>query len=140
MSMLDALYQQAILDHYKKPHNHGVLDPHDIKEEGINPSCGDELTLYLKLNDDVLEKVTFEGEGCAISQATASIMTQVVTGKPVNEVLVVAEKFRQMLHGAEPDEDLGELAVMRGIAKLPARVKCAALSMTTLEAALKHRN
>lgn len=139
MSLLDTLYQQAILEHYKNPRNHGALDPHDVKEEGLNPSCGDELTLYLRLNGDVLEKVTFEGEGCAISQATASMMTQVVNGRPVSEVLEIADKFRQMLHGAEPDEQLGELAVMRGVAKLPARVKCAALSLTTLEAALKHR-
>lgn len=139
MSLLDTLYQQAILEHYKNPRNHGALDPHDVKEEGLNPSCGDELTLYLRLNGDVLEKVTFEGEGCAISQATASMMTQVVNGRPVSEVLDIADKFRQMLHGAEPDEQLGELAVMRGVAKLPARVKCAALSLTTLEAALKHR-
>ena len=139
MSLLDTLYQQAILEHYKNPRNHGALDPHDVKEEGLNPSCGDELTLYLRLNGDVLEKVTFEGEGCAISQATASMMTQVVNGRPVSEVLEIAGKFRQMLHGAEPDEQLGELAVMRGVAKLPARVKCAALSLTTLEAALKHR-
>lgn len=137
MSLLDTLYQQAILEHYKNPRNHGPLDPHDIKEEGLNPSCGDELTLYLNLHDGVLTRVTFEGEGCAISQATASMMTKVVTGRPVNEVLELADMFRQMLHGAEPDERLGELAVMRGVAKLPARVKCAALSLTTLEAALQ---
>lgn len=139
MSLLDSLYQQAILEHYRSPRNHGVLDPHDLKEEGLNPSCGDEVTLYLKVDDGVLSGVSFEGEGCAISQAGASMMTQAVSGRPITEVLEIAEKFRQMLHGAEPDDQLGDLAVLKGVAKLPARVKCAALALTTLEAALKRK-
>lgn len=137
MSLLDSLYQEAILEHYKKPRNHGVLEPHSVKEEGVNPSCGDEVTLYLRLADGVITGVSFEGEGCAISQSAASMMTEAVAGRTAAEALELAGEFRAMLHGAEPAPALGDLAVLRGVAKLPARVKCAALPFTTLEEALK---
>lgn len=136
MSLLDSLYQQSILEHYKKPRNHGALDPFDVREEGINPSCGDEVTLYLKLEDGVIASVSFEGEGCAISQASASMMTEALAGLSTAEALELAAHFREMLRGAEPHDSLGELAVLRGVAKLPARVKCAALPFSTLEVAL----
>lgn len=136
MSLLDSLYQQSILEHYKKPRNHGALDPFDVREEGINPSCGDEVTLYLKLEDGVIASVSFEGEGCAISQASASMMTEALAGLSAAEALELAAHFREMLRGAEPHASLGELAVLRGVAKLPARVKCAALPFSTLEVAL----
>jgi nitrogen fixation NifU-like protein len=138
VSILDSLYQEAILGHYKKPRNHGVLEPHDVREEGVNPSCGDEVTLYLKFGGDVITGVSFEGEGCAISQASASMLTDAVAGLSRAEALALSERFRAMLHGAEPAPELGELAVLRGVAKLPARVKCAALPFTTLEVALAH--
>ncbi len=137
MSLLDSLYQESILAHYKKPRNYGPLDPHDVKEEGLNPSCGDEVTLYLRLEDGAISAVSFEGEGCAISQASASMLTEAVQGLPTLEALELVERFKRMLHGEEPGEALGELAVLKGVAKLPARVKCAALAFTALEAALE---
>jgi len=137
VSLLDSLYQEAILQHYKRPRNHGALDPFDVREEGINPSCGDEVTVYLRLEDGVVSAVTFEGEGCAISQAAASMMTESVHGLAVPAALELSARFRAMLQGEQPAEELGELAVLRGVAKLPARVKCAALPFTTLEAALR---
>jgi len=123
MSLLDTLYQQAILEHYKNPRNHGALDPHDVKEEGLNPSCGDELTLYLRLNGDVLEKVTFEGEGCAISQATASMMTQVVNGRPVSEVLDIAEGRveAKLVDIRSNDEYTGKIFAPEGVKELSVR-------------------
>lgn len=137
MSLLDSLYQEAILEHYKRPRNYGVLDPHDVMEEGLNPSCGDEVTLYLRLEDGAISAVSFEGEGCAISQASASMLTEAALGLASSDALALVERFKGMLHGEEPHEKLGELAVLRGVAKLPARVKCAALAFTALEAALK---
>lgn len=139
MSLLDSLYQEAVLEHYKRPRNRGVLEPHDVAEEGVNPSCGDEVTLYLRFEGERLAGVSFEGEGCAISQATASLMTQAVKGRTTAEALALSERFREMLHGAEPDAALGDLAVMRGVSQLPARVKCAALPFATLERALERR-
>ncbi len=137
MSLLDALYQESILEHYKKPRNHGVLEPHSLREEGVNPSCGDEVTLYLRLEDGVITGASFEGEGCAISQAAASMMTEAVMGRSVDSALALAASFRDMLQGAEPAQELGDLAALRGVAKLPARVKCAALPFATLQVALE---
>lgn len=137
MSLLDSLYQQAILEHYKRPHNHGVIEPHDLMEEGVNPSCGDEVTLYLRLAGGVIEGVSFEGEGCAISQATASLMTDAVKGRSVAEALRLAGSFKAMVRGEAPSPELGELATLAGVAKLPARVKCAVLPFATLERALE---
>jgi len=137
VSLLDALYQESILEHYKKPRNHGVLEPHSLREEGVNPSCGDEVTLYLRLEDGVITGVSFEGEGCAISQAAASMMTEAVIGLSVGSALRLAASFRDMLHGAEPAQELGDLAALRGVARLPARVKCAALPFSTLQVALE---
>lgn len=137
MSLLDALYQDAILEHYKKPRNHGALEPHHVREEGLNPSCGDEVTLYLTFDGDVVSAVGFEGDGCAISQAAASMLTEAVKGASVSQARALSESFRAMLRGEEPAPELGELAVLRGVARLPARVKCAALPFTTLEEALR---
>ena len=137
MSLLDSLYQEAILQHYKRPRNHGALEPYDLREEGINPSCGDEVTLFLRLEGGVVSAVSFEGEGCAISQAAASMMTESVNGLAVPAALELSARFRAMLQGEQPTAELGELAVLKGVAKLPARVKCAALPFTTLEAALR---
>jgi nitrogen fixation NifU-like protein len=136
MSVLDALYQEAILQHYKQPRNFGALEPYDVKEEGVNPSCGDEVTLYLRLSDGTIGQISFEGDGCAISQASASLMTQAVKGLSVQRALAVSEKFRQMLRGGQPDAELGDLALLSGVAKLPARVRCAVLPFATLESAL----
>lgn len=137
MSLLDSIYQEAILAHYKSPKNRGVLDPFDVKQDGVNPSCGDQITLYVRAEGGTVAAVTFEGEGCAISQAATSLMTEAVMGLPVEDALQLAEEFRQMLRGGEPGPSLGELALMQSVAKLPARVKCAMLPFVTLERALE---
>ena len=136
MAFLENMYKEVILEHYKRPRNRGTLEEATAREEGVNPSCGDELELFLIVEDDVVNDIKFVGEGCAISQATASLMTEAVMGKPVMEALELAAKFRAMLYGYPPDEALGNLKVMQGVAKLHARVKCAALPWTTLEQAL----
>lgn len=137
MSLLNSLYQEAILEHYKRPHNHGALAGATVEQEGLNPSCGDELTLYLRLDKDKVTNVAFTGAGCAISQASASLMTEAVKGKTAAEALELARQFKAMLHGQPPDAKLGELKVLQGVAKLHARVKCATLAWVTLERALE---
>lgn len=133
MSFLENLYKELILDHYKNPRNRGELADASLQQEGLNPSCGDELELFLKLDSGVIREVRFVGEGCAISQASASMMTEAIKGKPVEAALDLAEKFRAMLKGAEPADELGDLKMLQGISKLHARVKCAALGWVTLE-------
>ena len=136
MSLLDSLYKEIILDHYKRPRNRGELDPHTIRQEGLNPSCGDELELFLLLDGETVSDVKFVGEGCAISQASASMMTQALKGLSVDEARVLAGDFKQMIHGGEPSERLGDLKLLQGISKLHARVKCATLPWVTLTEAL----
>ena len=136
MSLLDSLYKEIILDHYKRPRNRGELDPHTIRQEGLNPSCGDELELFLLLDGETVSDVKFIGEGCAISQASASMMTQALKGLSVDEARVLAADFKQMIQGGEPSERLGDLKLLQGISKLHARVKCATLPWVTLTEAL----
>lgn len=136
MSLLDTLYKEIILEHYKKPRNRGELHPHTHRQEGINPSCGDELELFLNVEDDVVTDVRFSGEGCAISQASASMMTAAIKGRPVAEVLSLSSKFKDMVHGQPPADELGDLKFLQGVSKLHARVKCATLSWVALEEAL----
>jgi nitrogen fixation NifU-like protein len=137
MSLLDSLYQEAILEHYKRPRNHGALADASVRQEGLNPSCGDELTLYLRLEQDEIAEVAFTGAGCAISQASASMLTEAVKGKTAAEALELTRQFKAMLHGQPPAARLGELKLFQGVAKLPARVKCATLAWVTLERALE---
>lgn len=137
MGILEDLYQGAIVEHSRRPRNHGVLEDADVVMEGVNPSCGDELTLYLRLSDGKVAQASFVGEGCAISQAAASLMTEALTGLPLPEARQLAGSFKAMIRGGEADEALGESRVLAGIAKLPARVKCAALPWQTLELALE---
>lgn len=136
MSMLEHLYKDVILEHYKRPRNHGPVDPHSHAEEGVNPLCGDELTLYLDVQDGVVQEVGFVGEGCAISQAAASMMTEAIRGRRVEQALELAQAFRRMLQGGEVDPALGDLRSLQGISRLHARVKCATLPWVTLERAL----
>lgn len=136
MSFLESLYKDVILEHYKRPHNRGALDAATHVQEGVNPSCGDELTLYLRVEDGVVRGVAFEGEGCAISQASASLMTDAVKDRSVEQVLGLSRAFRDMIRGEPPAPELGELSALQGIAKLHARVTCATLAWTTLDAAL----
>lgn len=136
MGLLEDLYQSAVLQHSRHPRNTGVPARYDVAVPGVNPGCGDELTLYVALDGEDLEAVTFEGVGCAISQASASLMTEAVTGASVDEALQLAQEFKAMLRGEEPSERLGEARVLRGVSQLHARVKCATLPWVTLEEAL----
>ncbi|HET7264953.1 MAG TPA: SUF system NifU family Fe-S cluster assembly protein [bacterium] len=138
---LDELYRDVILDHYSHPRNRGVADPADAKREGANPLCGDEITVSLRVRDGVIEDVRFEGKGCSISQASASMMTEQLKGKPVAEANRLIAAFKAMMHipsGAEPEVDeMGDLVALAGVRKFPVRVKCATLSWITLEMALQ---
>lgn len=140
MAFLDTLYKEIILEHYKNPRNKGTLEPPRLHAEGLNPSCGDELELFLRVQDGVITDVTFIGEGCAISQASASMMTQAIKNKPVADALALSHSFKAMIHGETPAETLGELQMLQGISKLHARVKCATLAWVTLEQALNEAN
>lgn len=140
MSELSELYQQVILDHNKKPRNFRKLEGATHQAEGHNPLCGDQLTVYVDLENDAVKDVTFEGSGCAISKAAASMMTQAVKGKTKPEVISLFEEFHRMVTG-ELDEDttpnhLGHLKIFAGVREFPVRVKCATLSWHTLNAAL----
>ena len=141
MEDLRELYQTVILDHNKAPRNFGKLDPANREADGHNPLCGDKLTLYLNVDDDDrVTDVAFEGSGCAISTASASLLTEFVKGKPRDELEKAFERFHALCTAApnEPveDADLGKLAVFAGVREYPMRVKCATLSWHTLKAAL----
>ncbi|MGA8210004.1 MAG: SUF system NifU family Fe-S cluster assembly protein [Nocardioidaceae bacterium] len=133
---LDTLYQEIILDHYKNPHHQGLREPFEAEVHHVNPTCGDELTLRVHLSGDpadpVVADVSYDAEGCSISQAATSVMTDLVIGKPLSQALSVHATFLELMQGrggVEPDEDVLEDAVaFVGVAKFPARVKCALLS------------
>ncbi len=135
MSLLDQLYKELILEHYKHPRNKGKLE-NALAEEGINPSCGDEVQLFLKVDNQTISDVKFIGEGCAISQASSSMMTETIKGKSFDEVATLTKQFKAMIHGETPADELGDLKMLQGISKLHARVKCATLPWVTLEQAL----
>jgi nitrogen fixation NifU-like protein len=128
---LESMYQEIILDHYKHPHHKGLQDAFDAEVHHVNPTCGDEITLRVRVNEGVVDEVSFDGMGCSISQASASVMTDLVTGRPVDDALAVQEEFLALMQGrgqVEPDEESLEDAVaFAGVAKYPARVKCALL-------------
>jgi nitrogen fixation NifU-like protein len=139
MSDLSDLYQEVILDHNKRPRNFHVVDSASHQAEGFNPLCGDRLHLYLKVEDDVVTEVGFQGSGCAISKASASIMTDSVKGRPVAEVQDLFRRFHAMVT-TPPDqsvEDMGKLSALAGVREFPVRVKCASLAWHTLKAALE---
>ncbi|MGE5656317.1 MAG: Fe-S cluster assembly sulfur transfer protein SufU [Actinomycetota bacterium] len=134
------LYQQVILEHYKKPKHRGRTDPVHRYQKGHNPSCGDTIELTLKLNQggDAIEDVKFEGEGCAISMASADLMADAMRGKTLDEALEMVQRFQEMMKGqAEFPKDLRKLNVMQGVAQFPVRIKCATLTWHTLKAALE---
>jgi nitrogen fixation protein NifU and related proteins len=141
MSDLRELYQQVILDHHKHPRNKHKLESPNRTAVGHNPLCGDKLLLYLKVDDGVVKEVGFEGAGCAISTASASMMTDAVKGKTVAEVEAIFGRFHDLVTGKlSPDDDLsslGKLAVFSGVREYPVRVKCASLCWHTLKAALE---
>jgi nitrogen fixation NifU-like protein len=138
MNELHDLYQEILLDHYKRPRNFGPLLGADGDAEGHNPLCGDRVQVHVKLDGDRLDEVRFEGSGCAISTASASMMTEAVRGKTRAEAAALYERFHDVVTGAVAgdDEALGELAALSGVREFPMRVKCATLAWHTLDAAL----
>ncbi|MBM3788982.1 MAG: SUF system NifU family Fe-S cluster assembly protein [Acidobacteria bacterium] len=139
MSDLRELYQQVILDHHKRPKNFRRIDEANHTAQGFNPLCGDKISLYLVLDGDVVRDVAFEGSGCAISTASASMMTEALKGKKVEEIEAIFHVFHELVMGnTEPDPDsLGKLAVFAGVREFPLRVKCATLAWHTMMAALQ---
>lgn len=129
--MSESLYQEIILDHYRHPHNKGLREPFDVEVHHVNPTCGDEVTLRVQVRDGVVEDVSYDGQGCSISQASTSVMTDLVIGKPVEEALARHGAFLELMQSKgmlEPDEDVLEDGIaFAGVSKYPARVKCALL-------------
>jgi nitrogen fixation NifU-like protein len=129
---LDSLYQEIILDHYKNPRHGGLRDPFEAEVHHVNPTCGDEVTLRVHLADGVVEDVSYDAVGCSISQASASVLTELVIGKKIDDAMAIHQDFLSLMQGkgeVEPDEEVLEDAIaFAGVARFPARVKCALLS------------
>lgn len=139
-SDLRELYQQVILDHGRHPRNVGVMTDCTHQQEGFNPLCGDQITIFLRIESGVIQSVQFQGTGCAISMATASLMTQALTGQRCDAFPALFDAFHALVTGqgdAERRDQLGKLAVLEGVAQYPMRVKCATLAWHTLRAALQ---
>ena len=138
MSELTELYQEVILDHNRRPRNFRVIDPASRRQEGYNPLCGDRLTVYVTLQDGVIRDVAFQGSGCAISKASASLMTEALKGKTVEQARALFDRFHAMITSSPdgPAADLGKLSVLAGVREFPTRVKCASLAWHTLKAAV----
>ncbi len=135
--MVHELYQETILDHSKRPRNCHPMDDANHRAEGFNPLCGDKLKLYLRMDGEIVKDVSFVGSGCAISTASASLMTESLRGKTRTEALALLEKFHDLLTTDSPvTKDLGKLVVFCGVRDYPARVKCATLAWHTLKSAL----
>ncbi|MEK3937502.1 Fe-S cluster assembly sulfur transfer protein SufU [Sporosarcina sp. FSL W7-1349] len=132
---LDQLYRSVIMDHYKNPRNKGVLDSSNVTVDMNNPTCGDVIHLTLQVEGDIVQDAKFEGEGCSISMASASMMTQMVKGKHVDDAVKIAHVFSDMMLGKEVDDslDLGDIEALSGVAKFPARIKCATLAWKAME-------
>jgi nitrogen fixation NifU-like protein len=141
MNDLRDLYQEVILDHNKKPRNFHALKPSSHQADGHNPLCGDQVTIYLNVNDGVIEDISFQGRGCAISTASASLMTMTLKGKTVAEAEQLFGQFHDMVTSDDaPPENLGKLAVFSGVRDYPSRVKCATLAWHAMQAALDKRS
>ena len=145
MPGLEDLYREIILDHYRTPRNRGELDPPAVRAEGHNPLCGDEIQVYLDVADGVVADIKVSGQGCSISQSSASMMSQAVKGKSLREVHALVRRFKGMMSiedlEADGDDDavevkLGDLEALQGVVKFPVRIKCATLSWNTLLAAI----
>ncbi|MBZ5533668.1 MAG: SUF system NifU family Fe-S cluster assembly protein [Acidobacteriia bacterium] len=138
MSELRELYQETILEHSRKPRNFGILETANHKAEGYNPLCGDHYTVFLDVKDGAIQNLSFEGSGCAISKASASMMTQSLKGKTTAEAEALFTKFHDLVTGqGDAAEEMGKLAVFGGVSEFPLRVKCATLAWHTLRAALR---
>lgn len=151
MTGLEDLYREVIIDHYKNPRNRGELPPPAIRSEGFNPLCGDEVTVTLDVEGDVVRAIKIMGQGCSISQSSASMMSAAVNGKSIAEAEELIHKFKTMMSiheqrldsevaeddDAEPGSRLGDLEALQGVVKFPVRIKCATLSWNTLEQGLQ---
>ena len=146
MPGLEDLYREIILDHYRSPRNRGELPPPANKAEGHNPLCGDEITVFVQLDGDVVSDVKVSGQGCSISQSSASMMSQAIKGKSLDEVRALVHRFKVMMSieedaddAAQPAVKLGDLEALQGVVKFPVRIKCATLAWNTLVEALESR-
>ena len=128
--MIDELYQEVILDHSKSPRNFGVLDQYTCSAEGKNPMCGDQPTVYVDIKDDIVSDVSYRARGCAISIASASLMSSIIKGKTIEQVHILFDKFHKLCtgHDVEDDDDIERLRVLSGVSNFPTRVKCATMS------------
>lgn len=134
----DELYREIIVDHYRRPRNYGHLETPTQQGEGVNPVCGDEVRIDISVHGKVIDGISFEGQGCAISQSSASMLTERVQGHSLDETRDMIGKFRAMMvDGAAPDSSLGDLMALEGVAQLPVRVKCALLSWNVLQEVLQ---
>jgi nitrogen fixation NifU-like protein len=142
MAELDDLYQEVILDHNKSPRNFRAIENANRKAQGYNPLCGDQVTVYLKLEDGVIKDISFQGSGCAISKASASLMTAELKGKTEAQAEELFENVHKMLTGESEAQGkgVGKLEILSGVCKFPARVKCASLAWHTVHSALKDGN
>ncbi|WP_181349549.1 Fe-S cluster assembly sulfur transfer protein SufU [Thalassobacillus sp. CUG 92003] len=133
---LDTLYRQVIMDHYKNPRNRGTVDGDHLAIDMNNPTCGDRIQLQLQVEDNHVKEAKFDGEGCSISMSSASMMTQAIKGKSVDEALKMSRIFSEMMQGSdieEEDIDFGDIEALQGVSKFPARIKCATLAWKAME-------
>lgn len=137
MSLMERIYKEVIVDRSRRPRHRGSLDPHTHRQEGVNPSCGDELELTLRIEEGRVAAAAFTGQGCAISQATADLMIDAIQGGSPDRALELSSAFKAVLRGETTDVELGELRALEGVRRLHARVKCATLPWTTLDRALR---
>lgn len=139
---LDQLYRSVIMDHYKNPRNKGVIEDGALTIDMNNPTCGDRIRLTLDIVDDIVQDAKFDGEGCSISMSSASMMTEAIKGKTIKEALKMSDEFSKMMLGEdyEIDEEAGDIEALSGVAKFPARIKCATLAWKALERGTKNEN
>ncbi|MFF5995930.1 Fe-S cluster assembly sulfur transfer protein SufU [Lysinibacillus sp. KU-BSD001] len=140
---LDQLYRSVIMDHYKNPRNKGSLADNSVTIDMNNPTCGDRIHLTLQVENGLVQDAKFDGEGCSISMSSASMMTQIIKGKKIEEALELADIFSKMMLGEEFDVDkydLGDVEALQGVAKFPARIKCATLAWKAMEKGVKEEN
>lgn len=133
---LDTLYRQVIMDHYKNPRNRGVIEGDHMTVDMNNPTCGDRIQLQLQVDDGKVKDAKFDGEGCSISMSSASMMTQAIKGKPIDDALKMSETFSELMQGNDienEDLDLGDIEALQGVSKFPARIKCATLAWKAME-------
>lgn len=136
---LETLYRQVIMDHYKNPRNRGVLEGDALTVDMNNPTCGDRIQLQLQVEDGIVKDAKFQGEGCSISMSSASMMTQAIKGKTVEDALQMSKQFSEMMLGEEHDDDidLGDAESLSGVSQFPARIKCATLAWKAMEKGVK---